>query len=31
MMKRIKKFVKFLKWLETERINAMIYTGKGFN
>jgi hypothetical protein len=26
-MKRIKKFIKYLKWLEQERIKAAIYTG----
>jgi len=31
MITKIKRFIKFLKWLETERINAMIHTGKGFN
>jgi len=27
----MKKLFKFLGWLEQQRINAMIHTGRGFN
>ncbi len=31
MKRKIKKFYKFLAWLEQERIKAMIFSGRGFN